>query len=388
MSVQDSLKKNEPIHDLIIDLLNSLSAVKGLSELDSKVVDEKALIAQALSVLIQNQDMERCSFFLYDGEQFLVNVTGTSCKEENDKEKKPYASLKFRLGEGVIGLAAQTKELQHCSNCQQDFRFSQDARHTEVILPGSLISAPVVVSGQLLGVLNISHPEADYFSDWHIRLLQIYRNMLGQLIANSRLLQKMEEQISSRTLKLEKALRDVKLLKDRYESLSMLDELTGLYNRRYFYAQIEPALAGVKRYGQELCLLILDVDYFKRLNDQYGHQCGDQMLMAISSLLKRQMREADILVRFGGEEFVVVFTNTSCSNGKLFAERIRIEIEKLCIEYGHQQVKTTVSIGVYCINHEHLEADGDNVDILMRNADIALYKAKANGRNRVEVFAQ
>ena len=373
------------MHDIIIDLLNSLSAVRSLSELDSQEVDERSLIRKALQVLIQNQDMERCSFFLFDGDEFLDNLTGLSSEEHSGVQASKYSSIKFKLGEGVIGLAAQTGELQLCNDCHNDSRFVKHGQQAE-FLPGSLISVPVFVAGNLLGVLNISHPEANYFSEWHMRLLHIYKNMLGQLISNNRLLSDMEEQISLRTAKLEKALQDVKLLKDRYENLSMIDDLTGLFNRRYFYMRVETALANSRRYHQPLCLLMLDIDFFKKINDEHGHLCGDRVLIQISSLLKKQIRESDLLVRFGGEEFVVIFTNTDCNNGKIFSERIRQEIEHEKIEFDGKSIQTTVSIGIHCLCFEKEKMESSDIDSLVNSADLALYQAKGFGRNRVEVF--
>ena len=389
------MKKQEKIdhtrlQDFFVDLLSSLSAVKDLSELTCQTGNEKELIKNALIVLIQNQDMERCSFFLLNEQQLLVNLTGLSATDLADVSHQDYTPLQFKIGEGVIGIAAQSGELQNCLNCQEDERFSPDLLHDKSMLPGSIISVPVFVGDkELIGVLNISHPDAYYFTEWHIRMLGIYKNMLGQLITNFRLFQQMEEQISKRTIKLEQALVDLQALKEHYESVSMLDQLTGLYNRRYFYDQVELAIANAKRYGQSLCLLLLDLDKFKSVNDMHGHGFGDEVLRKVSIALQQQVRESDILVRFGGEEFIVIFTNTACINGDVFAERIRKDIESLSWERdGFVQ---TVSIGLYCLEDECCAEDDTsdiNVDNLIHYADTALYRAKYLGRNKVVTFTK
>ena len=251
------------------------------------------------------------------------------------------------------------------------------------------VSVPVMVAEtELVGVLNISHPEADYFNDWHIRLLHIYKNMLGQLITNCRLFQQMEKKIASRTAKLQQALQDVKYLKERYESMSMIDDLTGLFNRRYFYAQAAVIISSLERYGQGLCVLILDLDFFKKINDTYGHMTGDQVLIDVAATLKEEMRDSDILVRFGGEEFVVVFTNTDCQNGFIFAERIRKSINALSWNLDDEQVKITVSIDMTCLDAAESSKPGINIDHLIHCADVALYRSKAEGRNRSTIFTQ
>jgi diguanylate cyclase (GGDEF)-like protein len=381
---------NIGLQDIFIDLLNSLSAVKDLSELNCQTSNEKELIKNALTVLIQNQDMERCSFFLLNEQHLLVNLAGLSTAELTDGSQQNYKPLQFKIGEGVIGIAAQTGELQNCLNCQEDERFTPDLVHDKSILPGSIISVPVFVdNNELIGVLNISHPEAYYFTEWHIRMLGIYKNMLGQLITNYRLFQQMEEQISKRTIKLEQSLIDLHALKEHYESISMIDQLTGLYNRRYFYDQVELAMANTKRYGQILCLLILDLDNFKAVNDLYGHGFGDEVLRKVSVSLQRVVRESDILVRFGGEEFIVIFTNTSSINGNIFAERIRKDIESL--QWEKEGFVQTMSIGMYCLNMECYAEDDTSVltvDNLIHYADTALYKAKALGRNKVVSFTK
>jgi len=382
-----TLQSGDGLEDIIVELLSSLSAVKDLSELNCQAGNEKELITNALSVLIQNQDMERCSLFLLNEQGFLVNLTGLSILESPDKTRKQYKSSQFKVGEGVIGAAALTGELQHCQNCSEDERFASIDKQVGVVIPGSIISVPIIVADDLVGVLNISHPQAYHFSDWHIRMLGIYKNMLGQLIANYRLFREMDNQISKRTAKLESALVDLNTLKEHFESISMLDQLTGLFNRRYFYEQAELALANSKRYGQPLCLLVLDLDHFKQVNDQYGHGVGDEVLIKTSSVLQEQIRDSDVLVRYGGEEFVIIFSNTSCDNGVKFAERIRKKVEAL--KWQDSEYIQTVSIGLYCLSGECcLQAENDeiNIDKLVNFADTALYRAKKEGRNQVVIY--
>ncbi len=374
------------MEEIIVDLLNSLSAVKDLSELNYNVGNEKELIGNALRVLIQNQDMERCSLFILDEQGYLVNLTGLSSHESTLKKRKNYKPLQFKLGEGVIGMAAQSRELQHCQNCKEDKRFAVGENNSNIDLPGSVISVPVIVNDELIGVLNISHPHPYYFNEWHLRMLVIYKNMLGQLISNYRLFQQMEREISKRTIKLEKALVDLNSLKEHFENMSMQDQLTGLYNRYYFYDQAEIAIAYSRRYGQALCLLMLDLDHFKYVNDRYGHGFGDEVLIRTSEAMKQQVRETDVLVRYGGEEFVVIFTNTDCENGMIFAERIRKSIEVLDWELdGFNQ---TVSIGLYCFAEccKDEQKSDLSIDKIVHYADVSLYEAKSRGRNTVVQF--
>ncbi|OQW72076.1 MAG: diguanylate cyclase [Proteobacteria bacterium ST_bin11] len=376
------------MQDLLMDLINALSAVKQLSEIDYQVDDENALIRQALASLIQYQDMERCSFFIVDNEGFLSNVAGISVRELGSAEPNPDTPLRFRVGEGVIGAAAATGVLQHSQDCHEDTRFEKTGNLNQS--PGSIISVPVfTLNHALIGVLNVSHPQANYFSEWHIRLLEVYKNILGQLITTRRLVQQMEQQIAFRTAELESLVAETNQLKDHFASMSMHDQLTGLHNRRFFYDQVEVVIAHHKRYKSCFCLLVMDIDHFKVINDRFGHLFGDQVLTGVANALKRQMRNTDILVRFGGEEFVAIFTNTRCDSGKTFAERIRQDIKTLEWSIDNQLVNLTLSIGLYCLNSDLIQSElTPDIDQMIHYADAALYQAKANGRDKTIVFGE
>lgn len=374
------------MQDLLIGLVNALSAVKQLSELDYQVDDERHLIRQALASLLQYQDMERCSFFMVDNDGLLTNVTGISVDEEEPSAREQ--PLRFKIGEGLIGAAAASGDLQYCQNCQVDPRFEKKPNSSQ--LPGSIVSVPVfTLNRALIGVLNVSHPLPNFFNDWHIRLLEVYKNILGQLITTRRLVQQMELQIASRTAELESLVAETKQLKDHFASMSMHDQLTGLHNRRFFYDQVEVAIAHHKRYKSSFCLLVLDIDHFKIINDRFGHLGGDQILSGVANALKRQVRTTDILVRFGGEEFVVIFTNTRCDSGKTFAERIRQEIKSLEWRIDDEVVSVTLSIGLYCVNADAYPAEQTlDIDQMINCADTALYQAKASGRDKTIVFGE
>lgn len=375
------------VQDLIVDLVNALSAVKSLSEISCEMADEKVVIRLALSCLLSNQDIERCSFFIADDAGLLSNVTGISVVEQADGDIAiSHETMSFRTGEGIIGAAAATGEMQYCRNCYEDEQFTLG--HDSGSTPGSIICTPVfTLHKELIGVLNVSHSEPGFFTVWHMRLLQVFSNILGQLITNRRLFQQMEIQIASRTAELERLVEETRRLKDYYVSMSMQDQLTGLHNRRYFYDQVGLAFAQHNRYEYPFCLLMMDIDHFKNINDEYGHAFGDEVLITVAGALRKLVRNTDILVRFGGEEFVIIFVNTSCDNGKTFAERIRNKIKGLKWQIADKQVQLTMSIGLYCMVPESAKDNQANdIDQIIHCADTALYRAKANGRDRVEVF--
>ncbi len=161
-----------------------------------------------------------------------------------------------------------------------------------------------------------------------------------------------------------------------YRELSMIDELTQLYNSRYFFLQLQREVERCSRYRHSLSLCMLDLDHFKRLNDRYGHPFGNQVLAAVGTLIKRHLRTSDSGYRFGGEEFVLLMP--AISDAAMPTERIREELEKnRFVTDADVSVQVTVSIGIASY------ADGDDDNSLLQRADQAMYLSKQAGRNRV-----
>lgn len=179
-------------------------------------------------------------------------------------------------------------------------------------------------------------------------------------------------------LRLQRALADLEAKNELLERLALTDALTGLANRRAFEEALSTETARATRHGKPLSLLFLDLDHFKNVNDQHGHAVGDEVLSAVSDLLKRLGRRGDMTARIGGEEFAVLLPQTSLSQAKLVAERIRVALEASPVGRT-KPVKMTTSIG--CASYD---GNGDMPSsTLLRVADEALYRAKQDGRNRV-----
>lgn len=170
------------------------------------------------------------------------------------------------------------------------------------------------------------------------------------------------------------------------ERESLTDALIGIYNRRYLDRRLEEECARARRYGLPLFVLLLDIDHFKRVNDTYGHQAGDQVLIYLGKLLLNGVRESDIVTRYGGEEILILAPNTSASAAVTLAERLRLHVEThalmLSSESGQRkEVRVTVSIGVAGLSEGTTDCQQ-----LIEKADHALYRAKREGRNRVVAY--
>jgi two-component system cell cycle response regulator len=162
--------------------------------------------------------------------------------------------------------------------------------------------------------------------------------------------------------------------------LSVTDQLTGLYNRRYMAQHLNTLLAQAAESGRTLSFLILDIDYFKLVNDTHGHDVGDDVLREFAHRIVHNVRNVDLACRYGGEEFVVIMPDTDLAFAYMVAERLRQEVAQVPfqIEKAPGKLEITISIGVTTS-----EGKIDTAESLLRRADQALYKAKRDGRNRV-----
>jgi diguanylate cyclase (GGDEF)-like protein len=166
----------------------------------------------------------------------------------------------------------------------------------------------------------------------------------------------------------------------RLELLSITDGLTNLFNHRYFQDELARAFEESARYGRPLSLAIVDLDFFKKVNDTHGHAAGDEVLKAVSRIFQQSIRSTDLAARYGGEEFAVMMPETEVHAAMTFAEKIRNLVESTPIETQAGSVHVTVSVGVAAVPHPKIHAAKE----LIIAADNALYRAKRGGRNQVQ----
>lgn len=159
------------------------------------------------------------------------------------------------------------------------------------------------------------------------------------------------------------------------ERNAVTDALTGLGNRHWMQEMFERELGRTQQSGQSLCLMMVDVDNFKRFNDQYGHISGDRVLVAVGEVLREHVRPTDMIARFGGDEFAILLPGADLEQAAATAERLRAQVEKLAP--SELVMPVTISVGVTC------RTDHDDLASLLNRADAAMYDAKAEGRNRV-----
>jgi diguanylate cyclase (GGDEF)-like protein len=169
--------------------------------------------------------------------------------------------------------------------------------------------------------------------------------------------------------------------RQRLTVLATHDDLTGVHNRRHFMEVVQGEWDRARRYAVPAALLLIDADHFKRVNDAHGHLCGDELLRCIAQTVREQLRQADVLARFGGEELIVFLPHTDPLGALDVAERIREKVQALSVPWHAAAVNTTVSIGVAPLRNEL-----PSLDWMIHEADTALYAAKADGRNCVRTL--
>lgn len=242
----------------------------------------------------------------------------------------------------------------------------------------SVICAPLISRGEILGAVYVENRSAsNLFHKEDLELLEYFAAQAAVSIENAILNENLEARVRERTLELEEANKKLR-------ELAITDSLTGTFNRRYFFELATQELAKARRYNESLSAIMLDLDYFKRVNDQYGHIVGDRVLQAAAQSIRENIRAADVLGRYGGEEFAILLPNTPLPGAREIAERVCKVIAGREVRAGEALIRFTASLGVTHVG----DATKINVEGLFDRADQALYAAKQSGRNRVAVWEE
>ena len=257
-------------------------------------------------------------------------------------------NIRFALGEGVAGWVAKHKKPVLIEDVRTDVRFKVVDQQKRSMV--SMISCPLMVKRRVIGVVSLTTREEGHtFSQDELELVVLMSAHISLALENNRL----------------------------YE-ISVLDGLTNIYNRRYLEQRLMEEVAYSRRYTKPLSVVLLDIDFFKRLNDTYGHQAGDHVLRKVAAILSEALREYDVVARYGGEEFAIVLPTTPKQKSATIAERLRLAICGEDFRFKDQDINCSISLGVACFPD-----DGQDADSLVASADKALYKAKDCGRNQV-----
>jgi len=288
--------------------------------------------------------------------------------EQKDKAQGEKAKLE-REAMQIFTLYDMTKEITRHSNEQEAFNiFRRKLKENVLIEDCQLVQD--ISEGMKDGVLP---------NEYSSFILKSKEKKLGVLLYKG-LDPRDKEKFAILAHQFALAMRRLKLYKD-IETLAITDGLTGVYTRRYFIERFDEEIKRSRLRKSNLSFLMIDADHFKKINDQHGHLAGDLVLKEISEIIQENVREIDIVGRFGGEEFCVVLPDTALEGSRVVAERIRKSAEKRLIKAYDATVRMTLSIGLSVF-----PGDGKLLEELMDKADWALYRAKSQGRNCVVAF--
>jgi len=332
------------MHQLTIlyDVSKALNYIEDLTKMLTLILD------QAIQVI----EAEKGSLMLIDEKTDELEVRVVRGIDKLTEERIMRGEIKttrIKRGEGIAGKVLESGEVRVLNKIEENSGFlaSKDSRVE------SILCVPLKIYNDVIGVINITNKKnGKKFNEEDIKIISALADQAAAAINSARL----------------------------YE-MAVTDSLTKLYIRRHFYNKLDDELRRSRRYGHKLSLLMVDIDHFKKLNDSYGHQAGDAVLVAIARLFRNTIRNTDIVGRYGGEEFCFILPETETSGAIVIAERLRQEVEKLQIPYENIILKTTISLGIATF-----PTQAHKLEDLIKYADMALYHSKQAGRNRVTAY--
>ena len=288
------------------------------------------------------------------------NGDGLSVKAMTGVNPTLFALFNKQLGEGVAGQVWQTGEALLVKDISKDERISNRPRPR--YKTDSFVSVPLKMTDHNLGVVNVSDKkDGRSFTEEDLSLLQAVGSFMTIAIDRAHLQEKKE------------ALREI----------SITDSLTGLITRRYFQERLEKEVERTRRYGLPTCLVMIDIDDFKKINDGFGHPMGDQVLKGVAKVIADSLRTIDVASRYGGEEFTLILPHTGKEDARVISERVCSVIAegRELRAYLPNGIGLTVSAGL-----ASFPEDAATISELIQNADRALYQAKHLGKNRVAIY--
>lgn len=352
---QEPTPKRPPTHMLLMQLLERLSLPAELSERTTKI---RLLIEAG----IEEQDLPK----LIDDIADIISALGSRVLAEKHEYETFLKSLTARLNELDeqihLGTDEDSKAFLDRSNIGEAVEQEVKGLISHVNIADNLEQLKLTVS-QRLDFLN------QHFDDYRQSDQLHFEQSQKQIQALKQRIHLMEQE----SIELRQS-----AMRSRDQALK--DPLTGIWNRQALNEVLDKEYARWQRYQKPLSIILWDIDFFKRINDKYGHAAGDKVLKTIAHIFTSQTRDADFVARYGGEEFMGIFPETTLDNALNLANKIREKIERAKFHYKGETVSITASAGLACFK------DADTIEVVFSRADEALYKAKEQGRNRCLVF--
>ena len=339
--IMDLLKRqNQMLGQSLVNLDHFLFLNKNISKLHFD--DIKKILVEKLPFILS---IRHFTLFLYDSNKRTLNL---SC--HNHPHLDPDLSIPLEKS-GVM----HDSLMQRRYILEPDFTRSKyfKGKKNPLFRNDFFVCIPLMIENEIIGIINLNDSEKGTFSVEDLDFVLTVIEFISLSISNA-------------------------LLHKKTETLSVTDGLTLLNNHRQMQIILKSEFIRSKRYSAPLSLVMMDVDHFKKINDAYGHQSGDGILVALAAAITRVCRSNDSAARYGGEEFVLILPETPMAGANQIAERIRKEFSRHEFLENGERFKVTISCGVAELDKEHMDSPADLIQV----ADKALYQAKQGGRNR------
>ncbi|MFQ5543091.1 MAG: diguanylate cyclase [Nitrospiria bacterium] len=345
-----SILENITLQDRLSEQIKTIQSLSDLTTFDAELSKDTLysnLISQTADIL----GAEQGSIMMIDTEKNELSV-----KAMKGVHSALYPLFNKKPGDGIVGQVYQTGRPLLVEDLNAETQLQQHPRPRYKTT--SFVSIPLKKQGRTFGVISFSDKiNGETFTEADLLLLQATGGYISMIIQQGNLYTETEE----------------------LKQISITDPLTGLLNRRYFQSRLTEELERTVRYGLPTCLILLDIDDFKKINDTYGHATGDYVLKHISRILGETIRTIDVASRYGGDEFTVILPNTSKGDAEIIGTRICESVASDPFQMnGQGRRNLTVSAGL-----ASFPEDAETFEELVRNTDKALYQAKRLGKNRV-----
>lgn len=345
----------------------------------TRIVDTQSMLAKA------NFDVDIYMNLIVHEVQSLTKATGAVVEliEGHELVYKAasgsvsrYLNLRLDRKSSLSGLCVTTKEVLYVNDAHHDSRVNKEA--CKKVNARSLVVAPLIYSEELIGVLKIVSNKPKAFNEIHVQTLQIMAGFIASSLKQQLLFQAREQLLKENATIIKK----LKKTQGRLSYLAHHDPLTGLPNRSLLNDTLKNAMAKIKRNHLLLALMYLDIDHFKYINDTYGHDMGDELLIAFSRRLKKCVRAYDLIVRLGGDEFILLIDDLQSKQDAIKIAKKIIKIAGEAYVFNkNTEIHVTNSVGISFYEGEVLHPHQ-----LIKQADDALYAAKHSGKSTYKIF--
>ncbi len=336
-----------------------LSALYRVTQLINTSATYQQALDGCLEHLIKIFQAQRGSIMLLNDDRSLLRVESfkNAADQENSEDKSESGKTRFELkiGEGIAGEVALSGKAILCMDCASDERFKNYDAKDGVKPPETLVSVPLTMHGNTIGVVNLAdRSNSQAFTGEDLDLLLAIANQMAMSIDNARL-----------------------------HELSITDTLTELYIKKFFQIRLEDEIKRARRFEFPLTLVMFDVDGLEAVNEQYGNKAGDMALFELAGILKDSVRATDIPARFGPEEFAVILAHTTSEQAMIFAERLRERVAARQMTFGEKVFSITISVGL-----GEYESSIDRHYQLVERAESAMALSKKAGQNTTTIYAR